>query len=299
MPRTLICLMVGLAVALAGCSSNPSGSEDSEGPDPSGVIVFVSDRDGDYEIYSIEIDTRSVTQLTDNDVRDRYPSISSDGTKIAFTRGSGGAIDDVWTMNIGGGGEVQITDTATADESVPVWNSDDTEFVFASDRDGNWELYTMDEDGANPVRLTNMAGIETDASWSPTDTRIVFESDTGGPQDVMVINADGTGVVNITSHAADDGDPDWSPDGLKIVFNSDLDGDNDIYTCNPDGTGLTKLTSNAHDDQDPQWSPDGEFIAFGSDRGGDYEIYIMRADGTDVTQITDDPGEDWWAAWGE
>jgi len=299
MVKTSFCLLAAVAVALAGCSSNPSDSGGSEGPDPSGIIVFVSDRDGDYEIYSVEIDSGIVSQLTDNDVRDRYPSISSDGTKIAFTRGSGGPVDDAWTMNIGAGGETQITDTPNNDESVPVWNSDDSELVFASDRDGNWELYTMDPDGANPLRLTNMNGYESDPSWSPTDDRIVFESETAGPQDILVMNADGTGVVNITNDLHDNGDPDWSPVAERIVFNSDRDGDNEIYLINPDGSGLTQLTFNAHDEQDPQWSPDGEFIAFGSDRDGDYEIYIMRADGTDVTQLTDDPGEDWWAAWGE
>ena len=160
--------------------------------------------------------------------------------------------------------------------------------AFASDRDGNFEIYVMNADGTGQVRLTDNPADDGWPSWSPDGRRIAFVSDRDGNWEIYVMNADGTGQVDVTNSPTADGWPSWSPDGRKIAFVSDCDGNWEIYAINADGTEKTKLTTDPKDDGWPTWSPDGRRIAFAFNRDrGYYKIYVMNGDGTEQTRLTD------------
>ena len=93
--------------------------------------------------------------------------------------------------------------------------------VFASDRDGDDEIYTMDPDGLNVVQLTHNTTPDTFPSWSPDGSQIVYAAaDASGNSEVFVIGADGSDPRNLTrSPASRDFVPSWSPDGSLIAFN--------------------------------------------------------------------------------
>ena len=208
--------------------------------------------------------------------------------------------------------------------------------LFGSDRDGTPEIYVMDADGANLVRLTTDAWVQiapvtevASLAWSPDGTRIAFIADRAGDRRIFVMNADGTGLVRLTDHPAGSGAPAWSPDGRRIAFTVQRFGNDEIFVINADGTELVNLTHHAADDAAPAWSPDGNRIAFTSNRSGDNEIYMMdavvegrryfRKDGTEVSaedynkllpflkgvialgadlvQLTDHPAHDISPAW--
>jgi Tol biopolymer transport system component len=71
--------------------------------------------------------------------------------------------------------------------------------VFDSDRDGQSELYVMNTDGSNAVRLTRSEGGNGHASFSPDGSRIYFTRGQSGNQDVWVMNADGSNQVRLTT----------------------------------------------------------------------------------------------------
>jgi len=110
--------------------------------------------------------------------------------------------------------------------------------AFFSNRDGDfYEIYVMNADGINPIRLTNSPGVDEVPEWSPDGTKIAFDSERNGNFEVYVMNADGTGQTRLTNNSASDIFAAWSPDGTEIAFCSDRDGGLcEIYKMNADGT---------------------------------------------------------------
>ena len=193
------------------------------------------------------------------------------------------------------------------------------QIAFASDRDGNSEIYVMDADGGNPRRLTNNRADDWSPVWSPDGKQIAFISDRDGhprrripdwfASEIYVMDADGGNQLNLTDHPADDRSPSWSPDGKRIVFESDRDNDKghniEIYVMDADGSNQINLTNNLTMDEDPSWSPDGKRIAFTAQREGHVvhnlditdEIYVMDADGGNQQRLTENRNNDWDPSW--
>jgi len=184
------------------------------------------------------------------------------------------------------------------------------QIAFASNRDGDPEIYVMNPDGTAQTRLTyDPLGTDDRPAWSPDRSKIAFESSRDGTFQIYVMNADGSGQTNLSnSPTTDDAHPTWSPDGGKIAFSRapripagpglTTNADFEIYVMNADGTGQTNVTNYpAAPDDNPDWSPDGSKIAFESWRDGDWEIYVMNADGSGQTRLTTNPGTDGAPAW--
>ena len=267
----------------------------SEGSGATGRIAFYSDRDGDYEIYLMNADGSSVTQLTYNPAFDGVPGWSPDGSRIAFNSDRDGD-DEIYVMDADGSNVTQLTYNS-ADDVVPRWSPDGRSIAFYSDRDGEEEIYVMDADGSNVTQLTYNFAEDYDPSWSPDGERIAFHSDRDGDYEIYAMNADGSNATQLTYNSVDDAVPHWSPDGRRIAFHSDRDGDLEIYVMNADGSNVTQLTHNPADDFQAHWSPDGEHFVFLSERDGDPEIHVMDTDGSNVTQLTHNDAVDWAPQW--
>ncbi len=181
------------------------------------------------------------------------------------------------------GDPFQANNTATATTTVTFV---DGKIAFATRRDGNFEIYSVNPNGTALTRLTTNTASDLSPAWSPDGTKLAFQSDRDGNLEIYVMNADGTGQTRLTNNGAIDSDPAWSPDGTKLAFESTRDGNLEIYVMNADGTGQTRLTNKASIDMAPAWSPDGTKLAFESTRDGNLEIYLMNADGTGQTRLT-------------
>lgn len=260
-------------------------------------IAFVSDRDGNEEIYWMFSDGTGQENLTRNPANDGHPSWAPSADKLVFHSNRISQDNyEIFTMTLDGSLVTRLTNSPGWDGQ-PEWSPDGTKIAFESLRTGIFEIFVMNNDGTNVVNLTRgqSGGYP---SWSPDGTQIAFHSSRSGNTQIYVMNSDGSGVRQITNHPSENCMPRWSPDGTYIVFSSNRYGNWDIFRVNVDGTNLIQLTNDPHDDWWPvSWSPDGSKIAFTSNRYGAWDIFIMNSDGTGVTRLTSNAEQDWWPAW--
>lgn len=155
--------------------------------------------------------------------------------------------------------------------------------VFASNRDGNYELYSVKPDGSELKRLTDIPSDEYSPAWSPDGGQIAFVSNRDGNAEIYRMNADGSNPVRLTDHPAEDSSPAWSPDGSQIAFVSFRDENAELYVMDVNGENLERLTANTWRDFSPAWSPDGTRLAFLSDQEDELHIYIFTLESAQVT----------------
>ena len=232
----------------------------------------------------------------------------AEGTYYVRVRGFGSQTAGEYTLHVRFTGSdsgttpprtpaIQRLTDHNASDRFPLWSPDGQRIAFHSNRDGNWEVYVMDADGANPRQLTDNVASDAYPSWSPDGQRIAFHSNRDGNWEVYVMDADGANPRRLTHHDAGDESPSWSPDGQRIVFHSNRDGNWEVYVMDADGANPRRLTDHNANDRFPSWSPDGQRIAFHSNRDGNWEVYVMDADGANPRRLTDNVATDAFPSW--
>ena len=179
-----------------------------------GTIAFQSNArpDGHYEIFSMNADGSDQKRLIKGDgIRQHEsPKWSPAGNEIAYNTHQGfHERRNSFVTDIGNSAERKLTNLGTDDGSA-TWSRDGVRIALEVWQDGNLEIYAMNANGTNPIRLTNNLGNDRLPSWSRDGTRIVFESDRDGDRNIYAMNSDGTGQVRLTKHRAHDEFPAWS-----------------------------------------------------------------------------------------
>ena len=145
---------------------------------------------------------------------------------------------------------------------------DKEKIAFISDRDGNPEIYVMDTDGKNPVRITDSKVKDLKPAWSPDGVFITFASEREGVMNADIFSVRYThegGEVDfkqLTDNKGTDIDPAYSPSGTKIAYisNQDSGANEELFIMDPDGRNKIRLTTDGTWSQKVEvpWVPDPE-----------------------------------------
>ena len=311
--KTLEGIVLAGSIPLISCSKNPVSPDDDL--ESITKIAFSSNRDGynktfgygNYDIYIMNPDGSGQTRLTFNDECEWDPAWSPNGTKIAYTKGSGIVYShppicedgEIWVMNSDGSNQIRLSEGIQ-----PAWSPDGSKIAYSND----W-IWLMDADGSNRIQLTNetFSGHKHgNPSWSPDGSKIVFndihlaETRTyppGGEGELYVIDIYRANFKRLTNNDGNDFYPSWSPDGSKIAFTTRSWWT--IDTINKYGNNQKNLvhphTNGVLHPKQPCWSPDGAYIAFSS--GGISDIYKINSDGSETKRLTNEIGNDIQPAW--
>jgi Tol biopolymer transport system component len=303
--RVAAFVAVCAGLVLAGCGqhvTSPLG-EGAANVEALGAskIAFMSERDGNREIYVMNPDGSGQTNITNTpDTDEWYPRWSPDGSQIAFATYRDGNCE-IYVMNAADGSSRRNLTRNPAQEEWCSWAPDGTQFVFTSDRTGNSELYIMNAKGGGQTPVTATPENEFLPDWSPLGRPIAFARQVG-PTNLFTIGPKGGCGKRLTDVSAIDYKPAYSPDGRQIAFQSSRNGHQwgeQIWVMNADGTGAHTITDGSNRYSYPTWSPTGRRMAVARApyNSSDSDIWVMNADGSGLKQLTTTPGPDAHPDW--
>jgi TolB protein len=233
-------------------------------------VAYMSNADGDFDIYVRTLGEQVVQKLTDAPGQDGTPVWSPDGSKIAFRSMRDGR-SQVYVMNADGSDQRNLSNNNFNDEH-PFWSADGKRILFCSDRttpagakDRNYDIFEMAVDGSDVLQITHTPEIETYPSWSPDGSKIACRKIMpDGDWEIVVMDRDGSNPKNISNHKGFDGWGVWSPDGKWIAYSSEIGETMRIFLVKPDGSGKRQVTDDdrATEDRQPSWHPGGSFLLF-------------------------------------
>jgi TolB protein len=166
----------------------------------------------------------------------------------------------------------------------------DTRIVFIAESgpkiNRRKRLAVEDQDGANPVFLTQGDYLVLTPRFNPTAQMICYMSYINGRPRVYLFDLE-TGRQEMLGNFPNmTFSPRFSPNGRKVVMALESGGNSDIYAMDLQTRNVQRLTNDPGIDTAPSYSPDGGQITFESNRGGSQQVYVMNADGSNVHRIS-------------
>ena len=128
-------------------------------------IFFHSNRAGNFDIWSMDPFGGNLVNLTAGSaLSDNTVEVSPDGQKLAFTRQFPAGNSEIFTMNVDGTNQVNISNFPTYD-SIVTWSPDGTTLIWTSARTGDFEVWSAPATGGPATRLTNAPGFDGRCDW--------------------------------------------------------------------------------------------------------------------------------------
>ena len=284
------CLSFSILLIIFGCSSYTETDK----------IIFISDKDGNPEIYSMEKNGSDPKRLTNSSRSENNPKLSLNGKYLSFLVDKN-SIKELYILEMEENGkQVQISEKGLNVEDF-FWSPDSQKITYkAKDSDQVHDIYLYDVVKDITNKVTNNISIEKLGNWSPDGEWIVYSVIKGDEDKVGIFKKNPSGVdeVRLTENF-EDHNPLWSPDGKRIAFLSTRGSDDiDIYTLNIENNEEKNITASQGNDFDFSWDPDGKRIVFVSEREDNPEIFVIDVTlKQDPIRLTDNDSLEYSPIW--
>ncbi len=253
-------------------------------------VAFVSNRDGQFNIYVGLISGGRLVQVTNDPNLKVRPAWSPDGTTIVYGRVNQSGVWDIWEVAALGGTPRRLILNATE----PAWSPDGHLLAYENAADGAiWISGVAGENAHQVATPMGGRGRATEPRFSPDGTQIAFISRANGPYgELDVADLNPGKVRRLTDDGALELSPAWSPDGRYIYFASGRSGTMNLWKIAATGGRAEQITAGEGDDAQLDVSADGKKIVFSNWR---LNTNIARLDlaekaGQTPKVLTTDPG---------
>ena len=217
-------------------------------------IAYVSDEDGDPDIYMVSLDGGQKTRLTFSAERELVGDWSPDGEWLVFTEYGK---DGLFLRNPNGVNRIELT---AGPDSDPVWSPKGDRIAFLRSEDGARDIYVLRPtksdnwaDDTDEVAVSDEEHDEFSAAWSSDGRRLAFVVQFDDQSEIFSVLVDGSERRQLTQNAENDLAPVWAAGEDRIAFVSYAYGNAEILHMNADGTGQMRLTVNDAADTHPDW----------------------------------------------
>jgi Tol biopolymer transport system component len=230
-------------------------------------LSFISERDGNREVYLIRPDGQEERRLTSDPIADYNGPASPDGTALVLMSAQGEGGPQRFFVYPLGGGKPRKLGPDLGRLRYPSWSPDGRWLVFESNLQSHFsDLYRIGRDGAGLRRLTDNPEGNFEPALSPRGDAIVFVSSRDRVAELYRMRADGTGSQRLTNTPRDEWGARWSPDGELLVFVSDRESAERVYVMPASGGEAKRVSQRDLDVQvvetSPTWAPVGRRLAY-------------------------------------
>ena len=222
-------------------------------------LAFIGGSGNAKELYLADSDGYGARAITHDHVICASPSLSRDGSMLAYTSYKSG-YPDVYVINLGSGSRNRVA-FFPGINSGPSFSPDGAQLALTLSKDGNPEIYTMPVGGGTPTRITRTRGSETSPSWSPHGDQLVYSSDDRGQPQLFISSAQGVGEMDhLVTGSSYCTKPDWSTDGRSIAFTTRIGGQFQIGVFDVASRTGHLVTSSGG--EDPAWTRDSRHLVY-------------------------------------
>lgn len=306
--------VVAVVVALSGCELLGGGGGGTGGGAGGGgggldfKTGFTFVRKDDRNVYVADESDYSTVAVLTQSANVRTPSLSKDGKRIVFVRGSGMTAEIAAVASSGGAVSTVLASTAQASNfKTPVFSPDGTRIAFSYDDGTSTSIGLVNADGTGFAKLIGGSSLAyASPSWAPDGASVVAAAGNVGLALTMVerINVNTGMPQNLAGNLGNEaqgvvGRLVLSPDGTKALFDGRVSsGVSRLFVMNLSTAAVTKVNEYPADptanDSFPCWV-DLNTIAFSSDSGGNDSVYSKAADGSGgVTLLVPKAIEPWF-----
>ena len=191
--------------ARAGVNQAPAWS-----PDGKKLALTLSTREGNLDIYVLDLASQMLTRITDDPGIDTEPQWSKDGQTLYFTSDRAGG-PQIYSVGAESGGKPRRLTFQGGYNARPRLSADESQLAFVTQEDGGYRIATMDLRGRGDVQVLTKGHFDVSPSFAPNGAEIIYASRDRGRGVLALVSADGRVQERLVSSEGELQEPVWAP----------------------------------------------------------------------------------------